>query len=84
MGYFPVPGGGSGTGHTHANKAVLDALTSAGSGAVITAAEREKLNAPFVPPPEAAGLWDGAPPESVDEAASQLAVILARHTGRTS
>lgn len=31
--------------HTHANKAVLDLLTDAGSGAVITALERSKLSA---------------------------------------
>lgn len=29
--------------HTHANKAILDALTAAGSGAVITAAERTQI-----------------------------------------
>lgn len=30
--------------HTHANKTVLDTITNAGSGAVITSAERTKLN----------------------------------------
>ncbi len=84
MGYFPVPGGGSGTDHQHANKAVLDALTSAGSGAVITLEERDRLNAPFEAPPEAAGLWDGEPPDTVADAATQMAVVLARHTGKGS
>ena len=70
MGYFTIPGGGTGTDHQHVNKAVLDALTDAGSGAVITAPEREKLNAPFEPPPETAAIMTAPDPAPVSPAAT--------------
>jgi hypothetical protein len=45
MGYYA--GGtsecGGGTGHSHPNKAELDQITSAGSGKIITDAERQAL-----------------------------------------
>ena len=81
MGYFPVPGGGSGTDHQHANKAVLDALQNAGSGAVITEAERASLDGAFTTPPGAEAIWEGSPPETLGEAVSRLAVLLAKHVG---
>ena len=46
MGYYSPgsSGGGSpGAGHNHPNKAVLDQITSVGSGKVITDAERQAL-----------------------------------------
>jgi hypothetical protein len=79
MGYFTVPSGA--TGHQHANKAVLDALQNAGSGAVITEAERASLDGAFTTPPGTEAIWDGSPPETLGEAVSRLAVLLARHVG---
>jgi hypothetical protein len=81
MGYFPVPGGGSGTDHQHANKAVLDALQNAGSGTVITEAERASLDGAFTTPPGTEAIWEGSPPETLGEAVSKLAVLLAKHLG---
>jgi len=44
MGYYsPGNPGGGGDGHGHPNKAVLDQITTAGSGKVITDAERQAL-----------------------------------------
>ena len=45
MGYFSTGGseGGGGSGHSHPNKAELDQITSAGSGKIITDAERQAL-----------------------------------------
>lgn len=79
MGYFTVPSGA--TGHQHANKAVLDALQNAGSGAVITEAERASLDGAFTTPPGTEAIWDGSPPETLGEAVSRLAVLLAKHVG---
>jgi len=81
MGYFPVPGGGSGTDHQHANKAVLDALQNAGSGTVITEDERASLDGAFTIPPGTEALWNSDPPETLGEAVSKLAVLLAKHLG---
>lgn len=79
MGYFTVPSGA--TGHQHANKAVLDALREAGSGAVITEAERASLEGAFTPPPGTEAMWNHDPPETLGEAVSTLAVLLAKHLG---
>jgi hypothetical protein len=79
MGYFTVPSGA--TGHQHANKAVLDALQNAGSGAVITEAERASLDGAFTTPPGTEAVWEGSPPETLGEAVSKLAVLLAKHVG---
>jgi hypothetical protein len=79
MGYFTVPSGA--TGHQHANKAVLDALQNAGSGAVITEAERASLDGAFTTPPGTETIWEGSPPETLGEAVSRLAVLLAKHVG---
>lgn len=79
MGYFTVPSGA--TGHQHANKAVLDALQNAGSGAVITEAERASLDGAFTTPPGTETIWEDSPPETLGEAVSRLAVLLAKHVG---
>ena len=79
MGYFTVPSGTAG--HLHANKAVLDALQNAGSGAVITEAERASLDGAFTIPPGTEALWNSDPPETLGEAVSKLAVLLAKHLG---
>lgn len=82
MGYFTIPAGG--TGHRHANQSVLEALHDAGSGAVITAAERAAIDGAFAPPPGTAALWNGTPPETLQETVSRLAVLLAKHLGTLS
>ena len=79
MGYFTVPS--SATGHQHANKAVLDALREAGSGAVISETERSSLDQAFTPPPGTEPLWNSDPPATVRETVSRLAVLLAKHLG---
>jgi hypothetical protein len=79
MGYFTALSGA--TGHEHANKAVLDALLNAGSGAVITESERASLDGLFTIPPGTETIWDGSAPETLGEAVSKLAVLLARHVG---
>lgn len=43
MGYYSPGGSSSGEGHNHPNEAVLDQITTAGSGKVITDAERQAL-----------------------------------------
>lgn len=44
MGYYAgSSSGGGGSGHNHPNKAELDQITSAGSGKIITDAERQAL-----------------------------------------
>lgn len=43
MGYYAPGTSGPGSGHTHPNKAALDQITTAGSGNIITEAERQAL-----------------------------------------
>jgi len=43
MGYYSPGNSGGGDGHGHPNKAVLDQITTAGSGQVITDTERQAL-----------------------------------------
>lgn len=52
--------------HTHVNQAVLDALTDAGSGAVITALERTKLS----------GIEAGAQVNTVDSVNTQTGAVV--------
>ena len=75
MGYFTIPTGA--TGHQHANKTVLDALQDAGSGTVITEAERTSLGGAFTAPPESDIIWDGNPPPTVLDALERLSVFVA-------
>jgi hypothetical protein len=84
MGYFPGTGGGGGGDHTHFNLAILNAISNAGSGAIITSAERTKLNAPFIPPAGTDDLWDGPPPDNLHDAVGQIATKLATHIGPLS
>jgi hypothetical protein len=77
MGYY-APGSSSGEGHTHPNKAVLDQLTSAGSGQVITEIERQAIGR------FAAGetdTWSGTMPTTTDEAIARIARLLKHHLG---
>jgi chaperonin cofactor prefoldin len=57
--------------HTHSNKPVLDAITNAGSGAIITTAERNKL----------AGIEEGA---TADQVASEVPVTPAGNISSTN
>ncbi len=81
MGYYGGGSTGGGTepgGHTHPNKAVLDQLTSAGSGQVITELERQAIGR------FAAGDdndWSGTVPTTTDEAIARLARVLKQHLG---
>ena len=79
MGYF---GGGStsGSGHTHPNKAVLDQITSAGSGQVITNAERAAIGA-YAGGADETNNWSGTVPTTTDEAIARLARLLKQHLG---
>lgn len=43
MGYYAGSTSGGGSGHSHPNKAQLDQITNAGSGKIITDAERQAL-----------------------------------------
>jgi hypothetical protein len=78
MGYYGSGSTGGGTDHTHPNKAVLDQLTSAGSGQVITEIERQAIGR------FAAGetnTWSGTVPTTTDEAIERIARLLKQHLG---
>lgn len=78
MGYYSPGTPGGGDGHGHPNKAVLDQITSTGSGKIITDAERQAIGR-FV---AAHGShWSGAPPATTDEAVNRIAALLTQHLG---
>jgi hypothetical protein len=68
MPYWGCIGGGSG--HVHANKPVLDAITDAGNGRI------GSFDAP-------AGHddWDGAAPANIHQAVARLAAAFRKHVG---
>jgi hypothetical protein len=78
MGYYGGGSTGGGSDHTHPNKGVLDQLTSAGSGQVITEVERQAIGR-FAA--GEANSWSGTVPTTTDEAIERIARLLKQHLG---
>jgi hypothetical protein len=80
MGYFSSGGSTGGSDHTHPNKGVLDQLTSAGSGQVITTQERTAIGA-YAGGANEISTWSGMVPATTDEAIARIARLLKQHLG---